>query len=436
MEPEICKSQTSIFYILSIMQKFIVKGGSPLKGEVKVSGSKNAALPILAACLLSKKPIELSNVPKIADIEKILKLLERLNVEVDWRGNVLRIDSRLAKKRSLLNSEVRRLRGSIVLVGAMLARFGEAKLDFPGGCVLGKRPVDAHLKVLSGLGAQLIDSECKLHLKADKLIGREISLPEASVTATENALLAAVTARGKTLLKLVPTEPHVQDLCRFLNKLGAKIKGIGTPYLEVEGVRSLSGGKYKITGDYLEAGTLAIAAAAVPHSDVTITGIKTDQLDSLWNKMSLAGIEFELGINQVRVWGAKKLKAIPKLDSRLYPYFPTDLQAPFAVLLTQARGVSKIFETMFEGRLGYLFELEKMGAQVEILNPHQAIVIGKTPLKGTEVSSCDIRAGAAIVIASLIAKGKTEISNINYIDRGYENLDEKLRGLGVEIERV
>ncbi|MDD4351913.1 MAG: UDP-N-acetylglucosamine 1-carboxyvinyltransferase [Candidatus Gracilibacteria bacterium] len=417
------------------MQKFIIQGGHPLKGDLLVSGSKNAALPILAACLLASEPVVLENVPRIGDVEKMLLLLARLGVKTEWEGDLLKLDAREAQNTELFNTEAIQLRGSIVLMGALLARFGKVQMDFPGGCVLGKRPIESHLDAFAKLGARVLEHSCNLHLEVDELKGADFCLFEPSVTATENALLAAVLAKGKTTLRLVATEPHVQDLCHFLNKLGAKITGIGTPYLEIEGVAKLGGGTYKITGDYLEAGTFAIAVAAVPGSVVTLKGIETKQLDSLWNKLRLIGVDFELTADTVSVHGASKLKAVAKLDSRLYPYFPTDLQAPFSVLLTQAEGVSKIFETLFEGRLNYLFELEKMGAKIEILNPHQAIVIGKTPLKGTAVASCDIRAGAAIVVAALLAAGSTEISNINYIDRGYERLDEKLLALGAKIER-
>jgi UDP-N-acetylglucosamine 1-carboxyvinyltransferase len=260
-------------------------------------------------------------------------------------------------------------------------------------------------------------------------------LPELSVTATENAVMMAVLAEGETEIRLAAAEPHVQDLCRFLNKLGAKISGIGTNNLKIKGVKKLKGGRYKITGDYLEAGTLAIAAT-VTKGELTIKGIETNQLDSFWQKMEEVGVEFELSPKSVKIFPSKNLRAIRILRTAVYPSFPTDLQAPFSVLLTMANGVTKVFETLFEGRLNYLFELEQMGAHIEFLNPHQALIIGPRKLKGLPISSHDIRAGAAMVIASLAAKGTTEISNISYIDRGYENLELKLRSLGADIQRV
>jgi len=280
-----------------------------------------------------------------------------------------------------------------------------------------------------------VDDKNGIHIKCKKLYGRKIILPELSVTATENAVMASVLAEGTTEIRLAATEPHVQDLCRFLNKIGAKISNIGTNNLVVKGVKTLKGATYKITGDYLEAGTFAIAAAAT-QSDIIIKGIDANQLDSFWQKLEEAGIKFELSENSAHIFPSKKLDAVKILRTAVYPSFPTDLQAPFAVLLTQAHGVSKIFETLFEGRLNYLFELEKMGGHIEYLNPHQALIIGQTILKPLAISSCDIRAGAAMVVAALIAKGKTEISNINYIDRGYEKFDEKLRKLGADIVRV
>lgn len=418
------------------MQKLLIEGGFPLRGKVRVSGSKNATLPVLAACLLASSSVTLQNVPRIADVEKMLKLLQRLGMKITWEKDLLKLDPGKLDYKSLVKTEVQELRGSIVLLGALLARFGKAELDFPGGCVLGKRPIEAHLKVFEGLGVRVLEANGSLKFKVLKLQASDLTLVEPSVTATENALLAAVLTPGKTYLRLVPTEPHIQDLCRFLNKMGAKIKGIGTPYLSVQGVKKLKGITYAITGDYLEAGTLAIAAAAVPGSHVTLTGFETKQLDAVWNKLRLTGVRVEISGQQAQVWGGENLQALPKLDTRLYPYFPTDLQSPFAVLLTRAHGVSKIFETLFEGRLNYLFELEKMGAKIEVLNPHQALVIGPSNLRGTTVTSCDLRAGAAIILAGLLAKGKTEVANINYIDRGYERLDEKLRSLGAHIERL
>lgn len=418
------------------MSKFEIIGGNPLRGTVKVGGSKNAALPIICASLLTREKVVLENVPDIEDVRTMMAILRELGVEMTFSKNILTMDSGKSKNHKRLPEKlIKKMRASILVMGPLLARFGEVNMAFPGGCVLGKRSVHAHTHALKCLGAKVLDDSCGLHLKAKNLKGAKIILPELSVTATENAVMAAVLAKGKTEIRLAAAEPHVQDLCRFLNKMGAKISGIGTNILCIEGVNSLKETKYKITGDYLEAGTFAIAAVAT-KGDVEIKGIDPDQLDSFWQKLEEIGAKFTLKKDSVHIRATKELQAVKMLRTAVYPSFATDLQAPFTVLLTQAKGVSKIFETLFEGRLNYLFELEKMGAHVEFLNPHQALIIGPRKLKGMPISSWDIRAGAAMVIAALIAEGKTEISNINYIDRGYEKLDEKLRKLGARIKRV
>ncbi len=417
------------------MENFIVEGQIALKGTVQISGSKNAVLPILCATLLTDQECIIKNVPNIDDVRSMLQILELLGSKVSFEGNTVVIKTGNIKTDKLPNELIRKMRASILLAGPVLARNGEIKVDFPGGCVLGKRSVDAHTFGFKKMGVEVLDEVKKLHLKVKKLKGADILMPEMSVTGTENMIMAAVLAKGLTHVRLSACEPHVQDLCHFLNKMGAKIKGIGTPYLTIEGVKKLKGAEYKVIGDYLEAGTFAIACAAT-GGDVEIIGFNTTDLDAVWQKMDEVGVPVELKSNKVRIRPAKKMHAVNMLKTAVYPGFPTDLQAPFAVLLTQAHGVSKIFETLFEGRLNYLFELEKMGARIEFLNPHQAIIIGETKLKGLPIASCDIRAGAAMVVAALAAQGITEVSNINYIDRGYEKLEEKLSNLGAKIERI
>lgn len=417
------------------MPKLIVQGGNKLSGEITVSGSKNAALPILCAAMMTKEKVLLENVPNIADIHSMIKILTAFGAKIIFENNTIEIDPSSLNNKAAPNELVKKMRASILIMGALLPRFGEIKMAYPGGCVLGKRSVDAHTHALKELGCEVIDDEKGLHIKCKKLKGKKITLPELSVTATENAIMAAVLAEGETEIRLAATEPHVQDLCHFLKKMGAQISGIGTNNVLIKGVKSLKGTKYSITGDYLEAGTFAIAAVAT-NGDLQIKGIDPGHLDSVWQKLKEIGVDLSFQKDSVHIKPHKKLRAVKILRTAVYPSFPTDLQAPFAVLLTRANGVSKIFETLFEGRLNYLFELEKMGAHIEYLNPHQALVIGPTKLKGLAISSCDIRAGAAMVIASLIAEGETEISNIYYIDRGYENLDEKLRSIGAHIHRV
>ncbi|MFH1218796.1 MAG: UDP-N-acetylglucosamine 1-carboxyvinyltransferase [Candidatus Peregrinibacteria bacterium] len=421
--------------IVSTMAKFEIKGGKSLKGEVKVSGSKNAALPILCASLLTKGKTTLKNVPDIADIHSLIEILNSLGAKAVFKNSTVEIDAKNLKKYQPASKYVKQMRASILLAGPLLARLNQIKMAFPGGCVLGKRSVHAHTYALTELGCKVLDDKSGLHIKTKRLIGKKIILPELSVTATENAIMAATLASGKTEIRLAAAEPHVQDLCHFLKTMGAKIFGIGTNTIQIEGVKELKGTTYKITGDYLEAGTLAIAAAATKGT-VKITNINPDHLDSVWQKLHEMGVKVKLFNNSVQIKPAQSLKPVEMLKTAVFPGFPTDLQAPFAVLLTQANGVSRIFETLFDGRLNYLFELEKMGAKVEIINQHQALIIGPTQLKGIPISSCDIRAGAAMVIAALIAEGETEISNINYIDRGYENLHIKLNKLGASIKRV
>ncbi|MDA1060704.1 MAG: UDP-N-acetylglucosamine 1-carboxyvinyltransferase [bacterium] len=417
------------------MAKFIVGGGKKLSGEVTVSGSKNAALPIICATMLTHEKVRLENIPDIADIHSMIKILEGFGAKIEFENHTLEIDPSNLKNSSTSNELINKMRASILILGGLLPRFKEIQMAFPGGCVLGKRSVQAHSHAFEQLGCKVLEDEKGLHIKCGELRGKKITLPELSVTATENAIMAAVLAKGETEIRLAATEPHVQDLCYFLKKMGAKISGIGTNNVKITGVRALKGCTYKITGDYLEAGTFAIAAVAT-QSAITINGINPDHLDSLWQKLSEIGAKFELKENSVRILESKNLRKVNQLRTAVYPSFPTDLQAPFTILLTQAKGVSKVFETLFEGRLNYLFELEKMGAHIEFLNPHQALIIGPTKLLGIPISSCDIRAGAAMVIAALIAKGTTEISNVYYIDRGYENFDEKLRLLGADIHRT
>ncbi len=421
----------------NISQKFIVEGGNTLKGAVKISGSKNAALPIIAAALLTNEVSIINNVPDIGDIHVFIKILESLNVECEYKKNRLRIDPSAISYKEIPVSYVNKLRASILLLAPLIVRNKEVQISYPGGCVLGKRSVESHLVAFKGLGVAFNRSNNKLCLKSRGLRGGEIVLPEPSVTATENLVIASVLAKGRTVIKLAAAEPHVQDLCLFLKKMGAKIKGIGTHFLEIDGVKKLRGVSYKVTSDYLEAGTLAIAAA-ITKGDVLIEDVGIDHLDSFWLKLNEIGVNMELYKDSVKILPPKKrgYTAIRKLETGVYPKFPTDLQAPLAVLLSQAKGVSRIFETLFEGRLGYLYELEKLGANIELLNPHQALVIGKTKLKANSITSCDIRAGAAMLLAALISKGVTEIADINYIDRGYEYIDKKLNSLGANIKRV
>jgi UDP-N-acetylglucosamine 1-carboxyvinyltransferase len=418
------------------MSKYIIEGGIPLKGTVSVSGSKNAALPILCASLLTSEKVVLHNVPHIEDIESMVEILASLGARVRFRNrHTLEIENDQVHSGYVESAKACKMRASILLLGALLGRFHAVSVSYPGGCVLGKRPIDAHIKAFRRLGAKAVINNDRIDLVAKTLQGKKIIMSEISVTATENIIMAAVLAKGTTEVRLAAAEPHVADLCSFLVSMGAHIEGIGTHTLRIEGVSALHGTTYMITSDYLEAATLLLAGI-ITRGTVTVKNVFVDQLDAFFNKLDEVGVKYKIEGTDVMVFPTKRFRVPSRVESRTYPGFPTDLQAPFAVLLTQCEGVSKIFETLFEGRLNYLFELEKMRARVEILNPHQALVIGPSRLKGITVSSLDIRAGAAMVLAALIARGTTEINNVVYIDRGYENLEKKLRQLGAHIKRV
>lgn len=419
------------------MPRFIIEGGHPLNGTVKIHGSKNAALPILAATLLTKDECTLRNVPDISDIHAFLEILKGLGAEFEYSKGILKIRTPKINTIQAKKELVQQMRASILLLGPLLARQGEAEMVFPGGCVLGKRSIHAHTHALEKLGATIEDTPSGIRATAKHLHGAKIIMAESSVTATENAIMAAVLAENTTKIHWAAMEPHVQDLCHFLNSMGAHIRGIGTHTLFIEGVTELHGTDYTITSDYLEAGTLALAAV-LTRGTVTLENIISDQLDSFWQKLDEVGAKFTLAENAVTFKPLPKsysFKPVEQLKTAVFPGFATDLQAPFTVLLTQANGPSKIFETLFDGRLNYLYELEKMGAKSEIHNSHQATIYGPTLLKGAKIVSCDIRAGAAMVLAALTAHGTTEITDIRYIERGYEDLHKTLNVLGAHIIR-
>lgn len=418
------------------MKNFLIRGGKKLSGEVSIGGSKNASLPIIAACLLSKEVSTLTNVPDIDDIHRMIEILDRIGVKTSFVEGTLTIDPSQLKYQELPKDIVCHMRASILLAGPMLARFGEVDMGFPGGCVLGKRSVEAHIIGLEGLGAKTLEDKTKIHLKAKNLQGNCVILPEFSVTATENVIMAAVLAEGETEIRIAAAEPHVIDLCNCLNSMGAKIEGVGSHTLNITGVTELKGANYSVVSDYLEAGTF-ILAGLVTGSDITVKDFNPGDLDLFFQKLQEMGANLEIGFDSCKVLPSPNLTALnSQIKTAVHPGFPTDLLSPFTSLLTQAEGVSKIFETLFDGRFSFLYELEKMGLKVEIMNSHQAIIIGKAKLKGTNVASCDIRAGAAMVLAALAAEGETLITDIRYIDRGYQDMDKKLQALGADIERV
>lgn len=417
------------------MPKFIVRGGKPLKGKVKISGSKNAVLPILAATLLTDQLCVIKNVPDIEDIRTMLRILRSLGSEAEFSANTVQIQTKKIRRDEIPHELCCRMRASVLLLGPLLARTGFARLPYPGGCVLGARPIDTHANVLAQMGVSRMPGKKTEIIFEGHPKPSEVVMPEFSVTGTENAIMAAAASDKFTNIRLAAIEPHVQDLCRFLVALGAEVKGIGTHNLSIRANKKLKGATFKITPDYLEAGTF-ILASILTHGDTIVENILEHDLDPFWNLLREMTVPFRLNGRSVSIKPSKNWIACQRLQTNVFPGFPTDLQPPFAILLTQAKGKSFVHETLFEGRFNYFPELAKMGAKIEKLNPHEAIISGPTPLKATSVKSWDIRAGAAMILAALIAKGKTLISDIQYIDRGYEKFDEKLRRLGADIERA
>lgn len=416
--------------------RYQIQGGAPLRGDVTISGSKNAALPLIAASVLCEGETVLTNVPYLRDTKTMLKILEYLGAETSFQDGTVRIRTHNLQSKPIPAEFVSKLRGSIVLLGPLLARFGVVEMCYPGGCVLGKRPVEAHIRVLEQLGAEDMSSEDVLHLQGNLKPGH-IILPEFSVTATENAILAAALVPGETRIDMAAAEPHVQAVERFVQAIGAEVDGIGTHTVTVRGRKTLACTEFTVPSDYLEAGALAIAGL-VTHGKVRLHNVDYEHLINFLDKLRAMGAVWKLDKeeNVLLIDGEiSSLNAI-NVQTNIFPGFPTDLMAPMGVAMTQAKGVSRVFEVLFEGRMAYLYELEKMGAHIEILNSHQALIIGPTQLRGRTVASNDIRAGAAMVLAALCADGETTITDVRYIERGYDHLDEKLRNLGANIRKI
>jgi UDP-N-acetylglucosamine 1-carboxyvinyltransferase len=416
------------------MSKFIIQGPCKLEGEITVSGSKNAALPIISACLLAKGKYKISNVPMITDIENLLSILEDLGAKIRFADNICEIDTTAVNSWKPDEKKVKNMRASILLAGPLLTRFGKIELAHPGGCFIGARPIDITADGFAKLGVDFEENEETYLFSTDKLVGGEI-VADFSVTGTENLIMAATLAEGYTHINLAASEPHVVDLCRFLKKMGADISGIGTHNLLIRGKKKLKAVNYKIIYDQIEAETFVLAAAA-SRGNLTVKGFIKDDHHLFLKKLEDANVNFELPDHQsIVVSQTPSFKPI-KIRTAVYPGLPTDIQAPFAVLMTQAEGISEIYETIYEGRLNYLNELNKMGADCIIKNSHEAIVSGPTPLYGTTIESYDLRAGATLLIASFIAEGESTIERAELIDRGYEKINERLNAIGANIVRV
>ena len=416
------------------MDKFIIKGGRRLTGEVTISGAKNAAVAILPAVILSDEPCVIENVPSISDVNISLRILKEMGAEVECIGkDTYRIDPTHIDKCCVPYETARKMRASYYFLGALLGKFNKARVSMPGGCPLGDRPIDQHLKAFSALGANYSLTQGMIDLTADKLTGGQIFFDVVTVGATMNAMLAAVKAEGLTIIENAAKEPHIVDLANFLNSMGANIMGAGTDVIKIRGVEHLHGTTYAVIPDQIEAGTFMIAAAAT-KGDVLIKNIIPKHLESITKKLEKIGVSIEQYDDSLRVWVEGPLVKANVMTT-LHPGFPTDMQPQIATLLTLAEGTSIITEGVWEQRFRYVDELRRMGADITV-NGKVALVEGTGKLFGAPVKACDLRAGAALIIAGLAAQGITEIEDIFHIERGYDCMEGKLRELGADIEKV
>lgn len=415
------------------MSKFIIEGQKPLVGEIPVYGAKNAAIKMIAASVLVSGVTILDNVPDILDIQKIIAILEKMGAKFQRSSHHLEIDTRALKASNPDPTLVAAIRASIVLVGPLLARFGTVSIPHPGGCTIGSRPIDLHIKAFRDLGVEVTEGKNIYTFRATHQAPGPVVFSNISVTATENILLFASAQEEKITIKNAAIEPEVLDLIVFLSQAGAKI-AVQDRTIKIEGTKNLKAVKHRVIPDRIEAGTFAILAAATKN-DLKITQMNPKQLTALLEKFSQMGIAFKQGEDFLEIKSSEHFSSI-NISTAEYPGFPTDLQSPMGLLLSQAQGQSRIKENLFEHRLGYLKELQKMGGNVRFLNPQEAEISGPTPLYGARLESLDLRAGATLLIAGLIAQGRTEIKHAENIDRGYEKIEERLRAVGARIKRV
>jgi UDP-N-acetylglucosamine 1-carboxyvinyltransferase len=424
------------------MDQFIIEGGAPLRGEVRPSGNKNAALPLLAACLLTDQPVVLRNVPRIRDVLDMRHLITTLGVQVDeLEPNTWRVVAANVRPAELDPDLCRRIRASILLAGPVTARSGSLKLPTPGGDVIGRRRLDTHILALQELGTQ-VSYDRMFEFRSDGLTGADILLDEASVTATENIVMAAVTARGETTIRNAASEPHVQDVCNMLNALGAQIRDVGSNTLHITGVPALHGGEFTIGSDYLEVVSFA-GAAAITGGDVRIRNAAVGHLEMISQAFRRLGVSWQVDGDDMLVGAQQSLAivpdmdgAIPEIKTNVWPAYPTDLISIAITVATQAAGSVLFHDWMYSGRMYFTDKLVSMGARIILCDPYRCLVQGRTPLFAEKLESPDIRAGMALLLAALAAQGSSTIRNISQIDRGYENVEGKLRGLGARIERV
>ena len=416
------------------MAKYIVNGPARLKGKIKIAGNKNSVLPIMAASLLSSEISVIENVPNISDVEVLAELFKLAQVNVTVSGSKITIDPQKIRKTEFPTELTDKLRASVLLLAPIVARVGYIKMGYPGGDIIGRRPLDTHFQVLESLGAKVKQNDNCFEVWAKKLKGTNIFLQEASVTATENAIIAACAAQGETVIKRAASEPHIIDLCEFLTKMGAQIEGIGSNVLKITGNHSLNGAKHAVRPDHIEVGTFAILAA-VSKSKVEMAPIIKDDLDMILLTLKKFGVNFEVKDDSLTVYPAD-LNAVEKVVTDVWPGFPTDLMAPMIVLATQAKGVTILHDWMYESRMFFVDKLLSMGAKVEIADPHRVFVYGPAKLHAKKLNTPDIRAGIALVIAALSASGRSEIEEAQLIERGYENIVERLTALGAKIKRI
>ncbi len=412
------------------MSSYIIQGGEKLQGEVKISGSKNAALPIMAASILNGGITKLYNVPNIHDTQKMIEILKLIGCKIKKKENKLIIDSSKVERYEIPEDLMREMRSSVILAGGIIGKYREATFSYPGGCDIGARPIDLHLKAFEKLGININENYGKIECKCDKIVGTKIDLDFPSVGATENAILAACLAEGTTTINNVAREPEIIDLQKFLNRMGAKVKGAGTNTIEIVGVKRLKDVDYNIMPDRIEAGTFLVAGA-ITEGKVKLLNADANQIQPIINKLEEANCKIEVTKDYIQLIAPKRLKAVD-IKTMPYPGFPTDMQSVFAAAMTKAKGTSVIVENIFENRYKYTQELIRMGAKITI-EGRTAVIKGVKRVQGTTVRATDLRGGAAMVILALSAKGITEVENIQYILRGYEKLDKKLENLGAKI---
>jgi UDP-N-acetylglucosamine 1-carboxyvinyltransferase len=415
------------------MDAIRIVGGRPLSGTVSVSGAKNAILPALAAALLTDGAVELHNVPGVRDVRTMLRVLEHLGAEWEHEGEWARVRVPEVRDPEAPYELVRTMRASVLTLGPLVARHGQARVSQPGGCAIGARPVDLHLDVLRAMGAEVGLEHGYIEARAKRLTGTRYTFDTVTVTGTENAMMAACLARGRTLLRNCAQEPEVSDLAELLTRMGARISGAGTETIRVEGVESLHGAQHTVVPDRIEAGTF-VCAAALAGGEVTIDSCRPEHLSAVLERIERCGVPMEIGSDAVTVSGGAGLAACD-MSTRPYPGFATDLQAQYMVLMTQAVGASVITETIFENRFMHVLELQRLGARIRV-DGHNAFVEGKTPLSGAPVMATDLRASASLVLAGLVASGETLVRRVYHLDRGYERIEEKLQALGAQVERV